>query len=412
MKKIITMVGTSIFEKYSEEKKDISSHIEELMHKESEKYKDEKSRVDFIKEKVINWIDEKEEASAEIKSIIKLKEKFNLPFEIYLLCSDTILSKCAAEILFEAFNNFDILRDCEVIFNEDSIIKGLQVKDADLFRKEGLYNLIKKIDEISSGYTENLIINITGGYKVVIPFLTVYAQINKIPLYYIFEDTEELIEVPPVPLQISYGLIEKYSHILKELEKGVLDFKGFKEKYKYDPFYEDLKSLIWVSEKDNIAELNPLGKMIYQRYKNYLNIFVPLKSKYFNLSEPKKRVLHNAVLECYERLSSVIPRNKTKEEIIKFIINLGENNDLRHGPVIDKEKGVFTFKSTNETHVRFSYSFEIDKEGDISKIYIYSFVLESFEHDKYLENFKKEYEVLKMQEIEWFPIPLKKEEDR
>lgn len=84
-----------------------------------------------------------------------------------------------------------------------------------------------------------------------------------------------------------------------------------------------------------------------------------------------------------------------KEKALKEIINLGEKNDLRHGPIIDKDEGVFVFKSTNETHIRFSYTFEMNKKGNITSIRIFDFVTEKFNHETYLEKFRRNYPVSK-----------------
>lgn len=72
-------------------------------------------------------------------------------------------------------------------------IEGLQVKDAETFRDAGFINLIDKVVAIK-GEDTSTILNISGGYKALIPPLTLLAQLEQIPLYYIYEDSGELIE--------------------------------------------------------------------------------------------------------------------------------------------------------------------------------------------------------------------------
>ncbi|MBF0453130.1 MAG: hypothetical protein HQK75_20685 [Candidatus Magnetomorum sp.] len=42
----------------------------------------------------------------------------------------------------------------------------------------------------------------TGGYKALIPYLTIAGIIYKKPVYYIYEDSEVLLELPPPPLSV------------------------------------------------------------------------------------------------------------------------------------------------------------------------------------------------------------------
>ena len=66
------------------------------------------------------------------------------------------------------------------------VISDLQVKDSKRFIK-GMRNLIDEIFEIADEYWGNVIMNITGGYKASIPYLTILAQLNGCPIYYILK---------------------------------------------------------------------------------------------------------------------------------------------------------------------------------------------------------------------------------
>lgn len=405
------MVGTSLFENYLKEKTNsiVRGYLEDIKYRPAKEYDDEIDRIKIIKQHVndlINNLKDKENISAEVKSLIKLKEKFKEEFEIYLLCSDTITSKLAGEILKEVLENFLLSKNDEVKFSEKSIIKDLQVYSANDFLRHGLSNLVERIEEISGGYWENVLINITGGYKVTIPYLTILAQINRVSLYYIYEETDELIHIPPSPLKINFGLFEKYSYILNRVEEGIENINELKREIpEYDVFYNDFKTLLW--EIDNGVLFNPLGDMFWRKYKNSLLLQVPQMYDYSRLTKPEKERIHRSVLELHERLEKVIRdiKGKTKETVIERIIGLGEENDLRHAEVIDKDNGTFIFKSTKETHIRLLYSFEINKLGEITSIIVYDFVLESFDHSKYIDKFQKTYPYLKTLPREYIPIP-------
>lgn len=411
MKKVITMVGTSLFENYLKEEDNniVRGYLEDIRDKSAKEYNEEIERVNSIKNRISEWINKKtnkENISAEVKSLIKLKERFKEEnLEIYLLCSDTITSKLAGEILKEVLENFLLSKNDKVEFSEESIINNLQVCSAKAFLRYGLSILVERIMEISGGYWENVLINITGGYKVTIPYLTILAQINRVSLYYIFEETDELIHIPPSPLNINFGLFEKYSHILNKVEEGIENINELKRKIpEYDGFYNDFKTLLW--EIDNGVLFNPLGDMFWRKYKSSLLVQVPQMSDYFRLTKAEKERIHRSVLELYERLEKVVSdiKEKNKKTVIERIIGLGEN-DLRHAQVIDKDNGTFIFKSTKETHIRLLYSFEINKSGEVTSIIIYNFVLEKFDHNEYIDKFKKTYPYLKTLPREYIPIP-------
>jgi len=408
MKKVITMVGTSIFKNCFEKNNDIKEHYYDdynaLKKKRSKDWDDEKDSIKGIMKATKKWIEserDKSDISAEIKSLVKLKEELKDELEIYLLCSDTILSKLAGEILKE------VIPSILGIKNQDDVklrvIEGLQVENKKEF-KDGLENLVKEIENISSGFWDNVVINITGGYKATIPYLTILAQIFRCPLYYIFEENNELIGIEPAPISLDWGLFEKYSTILAEFNNGIYDLSEFRKRYpQFDQFYSELKSILWIDKKENLAELNPLGKIFWKYYIQHIPVYITRESEYFRLPIPDKKRIHNAILELYGRLEKVLSGISSKEEAIKRIIELTDQNDLRHGPVIDSKEGVFIFKSTNEEHIRLLYSFSM-KEGKITSITIYDFKYQKFEHDKYIKEFQDRYPDLKYMDKTIIPV--------
>ncbi len=221
MKKIITTVGTSLFENYIRNNKEQQNFIKSYQYfKDNEldanALDNEQARRNIIrKEFHQNYFKDNFDASAEIKSLIKLKQELKEDFEIYLLYSDTALSRLAAEILKDNISSYETLNHSQVQLQN---IEDLQVKDRKKFI-DGMSNLIYKIYKISQNYWSNIIINITGGYKATIPYLTILAQVNQCPIYYIFEDTDSLIQIPNIPLDIKWEIFEKYCQIFSDIEK-------------------------------------------------------------------------------------------------------------------------------------------------------------------------------------------------
>ena len=271
--KIITTVGTSLVTNMinplrnrcdlSEDEETALECFSKLQQKEYKEKTNLQKEYGFLKDFVIDSVEFDEKTSAEIKSLINISknQKFqNHYLEVIPIATDTILAPMCAEVLKVLIEeNISI----EVNYSEQYIIEDLQVSVYKRYKK-GLINLLNKLNSFSN---EELILNITGGFKGVIPYMTIYGQVNNIPLYYIFEFTSSLIEIPQVPLTIDYNIFERkwktfYKVDIEEIvAKDTLNFKFLKE-------YENLLDIA-----DDIVSLNPLGKILWDRYKKDLFIF-------------------------------------------------------------------------------------------------------------------------------------------
>ena len=147
MKKVITMVGTSIFENYFEEESEdkISrGYFEDLQEKRAKEFDLEKGKIQSLRDAIKEWIGSRKDKgranlSAEVKSLLKLKEELkDDDFEVYLLYSDTILSKLASQLIEEILQ--DLGFDSKKIYTR--LIKCLQVQD-----REELVKLSKSLPD-------------------------------------------------------------------------------------------------------------------------------------------------------------------------------------------------------------------------------------------------------------------------
>jgi len=235
MEKVITTIGTSLFENALS---DIGNndHYEYIKKKTSNEWKSCSERIERLKSVLIKWLEQHSLGTAELKSLGKIKELFKNELDVLLLATDSVTSRLAAEILKEHYKGND--KNIIISFDPDKdVITGLQVNNSRTFEKEGLVNLIERIEEFTQGYYQDVVINITGGYKAVIPYLTIYGQVNNIPLYYIFEDTDSLIKIPQGPIDINWGIFEKYKTVVEKLDQGVTEKKW--EQFKRENNIED-----------------------------------------------------------------------------------------------------------------------------------------------------------------------------
>lgn len=258
MKRVITTVGTSLITNYLENNNDIQSHYNSIQNKPYSKYNEEKKRVEKIKKSLLNFAKNSNDSCAELTSINKLQEKYG-EIVVYLIATDTIESVLVCELLSEILEN--------IKFNpQHDVISDLQIEKYELF-KEGLSNLINRLYGIASNYYDDLVLNMTGGYKAVIPYLTIFGQVNSIPLYYIFENSNSLISIPKIPISIEEELFDKYWKEFQQLSKDEIIEKNT---LSYQ-FLTEIESLLEID--DSLVSLNPLGNILWKRYRDKFFIF-------------------------------------------------------------------------------------------------------------------------------------------
>ncbi|MDD3654445.1 MAG: hypothetical protein PHO01_09715 [Desulfotomaculaceae bacterium] len=385
-----------MFDNYNEQSNNVEEDYNYLKDRPGKEWDKWSGRISKMKRAISQWADNNENASAEIKSLLKIKDEIKGEIEARLIATDTILSRLAAEIISSSINS-----QVKVDYNPSSdCISGLQVENRKKFEQLGLVGLIERINEITGGWYENVCLNITGGYKAVIPYLTIMGQVNNMPLYYIFETTDQLLKLPQVPININWGIFEKYSHVLSDLASGIA--RGWEEYQIKHNLPEDLKSCVWA--EDGMAELNALGKMFWLKYQNFITINITKGTQYFNDTGGNKAEVNKALKELYKRLTNYITNNAHTDEnaIITAIKSLPNTDDLRHGD--NPGENIFIFKSTDQAHIRIAYSFTYQK--NILKLSVYDYVRGTFNHDKYIKLFKQKISAQK--NPEFITITLKK----
>ncbi|WP_297457200.1 hypothetical protein [Persephonella sp.] len=251
-------------------------------------------------------------ASAELTSLHKLREnldkenKKDEELDIYLIISDTNEGYFVGEILKEALESEGIKEELKINKVELKYIEDLRIDSTETF-KNGLNNLIDTIYEVVAKDKNNqtvygsdeVIFNITGGYKGVIPYISTIAQIFCYEVVYTFESIEkenDLISVEPLPIELEKSLLDLYYPFLKNLdklsdeEKGFLIKKGLLDGNKLTPLG---KILLLTSEKTVFKE-DAFGQFVeYLVYEYFVNQF-------FNKKFTENNCLENFTFEKVE----------------------------------------------------------------------------------------------------------------
>ena len=123
---------------------------------------------------------EKQQASAETVSLEVLTKSLQLSdtiIEIYMICTETILARVVAEALKASFSNQ---------IKEIIVIKGL-LSDKNRFESEGLPNLKTTLQSL---IIAPCVFNLTGGYRSLMAYMTLWAAEKNIPVYMILSEEQ------------------------------------------------------------------------------------------------------------------------------------------------------------------------------------------------------------------------------
>ena len=135
------------------------------------------------------------QASAESNSVSRLgPESGDL---VVLLHSETEDGTICAEEVQR------LLRDQLHADVECKRIDGLQATDPTRFRRLGVQNLFAELDRrcASNG---SVFLNVTGGFKSAVPYVTLYGILHQVPVVYIFELSDSLFTLPQPPVHFDY----------------------------------------------------------------------------------------------------------------------------------------------------------------------------------------------------------------
>jgi putative CRISPR-associated protein (TIGR02619 family) len=239
---------------------------------------------------IVDDFKDEEYWGAEQKSIEKVKkEKFK---EINSSdCHYHLISTDTAECLFCASHlGHEVLKNTKVTYY---VPLGLGAADDAQFVDIGLPSLLSCVAGILNRVEEQddeATIIPTGGYKAIIPYLTIASILYTKPAYYIYEDSDTLIKLPAPPLSVDTasfrlalvlleniaGLNEKeatpYFEALSESFQKLV-YVNQERKYEYNAFGERLKNMFAGQTLRSPLEIRAAGNTLIPRLGKYKDTF-------------------------------------------------------------------------------------------------------------------------------------------
>nr|WP_238718471.1 putative CRISPR-associated protein [Petrachloros mirabilis] len=245
--------------------------------------------------------------SAEIHSLVRIG--IDKGSRILLLASETIDGQACALALKKYLESY-----WKGIDVQTKKIEGLQVQNADRFRQQGVINFIKEAIAEIDCHGNNVILNPTGGYKALVPYMVLLGMIKSVKCNYIFERSTSLLELPPLPIEFDRNQFEVHKELFEQIERDSSISKqdwGDKVSYEDRSWFEPL-----VEEMgDNQITLSAAGFLFLEAMQKPAKKLVSYLSK-------------QAIKDCFENIATL--DNRDPFRYLNQVSKSGLNEDNVH----------------------------------------------------------------------------------
>lgn len=154
-------------------------------------------------------------------------------------------------------------------------VQGLQVRDAESLRNAGLTNLSRQLigylDDPQRRYGGGCVLCPNGGFKGVVPFITVLGMVFRAPVVSVFEFAETVIALPPLPLELASDLCDRALPALEwAQESDVFEVGEFHRRIpaftpEEAPLFESFLEIVPDAADGRLGSLSPLISALARR---------------------------------------------------------------------------------------------------------------------------------------------------
>ncbi|MEI7909468.1 MAG: putative CRISPR-associated protein [Verrucomicrobiota bacterium] len=230
--------------------------------------------------------------SAEINSLLLLK--CGGEDEVVLLAADNAVGNlCSRHLAMVIRNVFGLdAAQCKV-----KRIPQLQMRDVERFKREGLPHLLQEVlgyvRDPQRRYGGGVILNPTGGFKGVVPFMALVGMLYGARVVYGSRATHQLVSLPPLPITHDSRILERAGEAIVWAERqGVFRIEEFFAKIPIACDEETglFEGLLEVTP-DGDATLSPIATVLVEKARDESGrVFIsPIASEKLNeMTGPQK----------------------------------------------------------------------------------------------------------------------------
>lgn len=195
-------------------------------------------------------------SGAELASLERLGKGEASSFEplqaddrVILLASDTASGRFCAWLIHDVLNQG--IAGLPKVHASVEPIPGLRPDDAEGFLAEGLPESARRLFEYSRHGGQRLLIT-SGGYKGVLPYLSPVAQQLHIPMLYLYEESDTLLEIRPLPVSFELGIIRRHKAFSQIEPRGS---KRTRRLADAGTFWDEIQK----QDEDDVGKIRDLG---------------------------------------------------------------------------------------------------------------------------------------------------------
>lgn len=307
-----------------------------------------------------------ESISAEYSLIYALKKERKLANRpsVTLFFTETIGGYICEKLLSEIFAKENINVKTKRIQMTVSDEKELKNETTGFLKKLG--------DALSEGEPGSTCFAPLGGYKILTALGYLVGSFLKYPMVYLHEQTQILVEIPPVPLGIDREFLQEHGDLLRRCYK---DYVGYEELSFPEQQIVDHYPAIF-SKEEGLVSLSPFGFFLFE-WKDYPDLF---GTRYLLSAQARRFIKNNG------HLSRFI--SEQLQELAKKLKNRVSSDDLRHElqfkQVDPKKLRYFLYKGASKGQRVFRCTYQYDDRDDVLYInYIW------YDHDDYEKEVSK-----------------------
>jgi len=171
------------------------------------------------------------------------------------------------------------------------------------FKMRGLRSLVATLISLirkeRAGGRE-VLVNATGGFKAEIAYATLVGLLFDVPVYYIHEAFQDIIQMPPTPIGWDYTLLADHEKFFEWIDEDLRPTAETDQRLRDLP--ADVRLLL--SEEEGYTLLSPTGEAFYEAYRDRVAAAagVPLflsanARKTYEGAEPQVQVLYARTLQ-------------------------------------------------------------------------------------------------------------------
>lgn len=235
------------------------------------------------------------------------------------------------------------------------------------FRNSGLKSLVDTLVKLLDRYAspsgsmeEPCMIVATGGFKAEVAYATLTGISYRVPVYYIHEKFDGIVEIPPLPISWDISLVAEYEDLFIELS-NMLEERKWKELLRKQLSKHNLTAIpSWlpsiIMREDGMVYLSPAGELLYGEFRRNIQSIVD-----------RRIYLSAQALKSLESLDTSV-RRRCEKKMLQLLEQRFRNNakskrnsDLLVYPQGGCPERIFFYADEDEVYV-----YEISSHSDQS----------------------------------------------